>query len=327
MAPSLVRRLVTAACALAAITVSPFALAQAWPDGTTRIVAPSRPGAGIDTLARELAERLARASGQPVIVENRDGANSVIGTDFVAKAAGDGRTLLVNDSIALPVNAALIRKIPYDWRRDLKAIAPLADVDLYLFASPKRGFRTLQDVVTFARANPGVLNYGVSGNGAVSHLSMERLMAHLKFEATKVNYPGIPPMIPALINGEIDLMVWGPLPFRAMVAEGRVRVLVNGGDERGTTFPDVPTLQEAGLPPGLLLNTRFSLYAPGSTPPAQIQRMHAVVSQITSQPEFRERFAKAGLRVVSGDPESETRRLGEVAGPVEALIRSLNLAE
>lgn len=327
MSACVTRRRLAAACALGPIAGSLPVRAQSWPDATTRIIAPSRPGAGIDTLARELAERLGRASGQPVIVENRDGANSVIGTDFVAKAAGDGRTLLVNDSIALPVNAALIRKIPYDWRRDLKAVAPLADVDLYLFASPRRGFRTVQDVVAFARANPGVLNFGVSGNGSVSHLSMERLMAHLKFEATKVNYPGIPPMIPALINGEIDLMVWGPLPFRAMVAEGRVRVLVNGGEERGNTFPDVPTLQEAGLPSGLLLNTRFSLYAPGTTSPAQIQRMHAVVSQITAQPDFRERFAKAGLRVVSGDPESETKRLAEVAGPVEALIRSLNLAE
>jgi hypothetical protein len=205
------RRVVAAATAAAALAAAPSARAQSWPDAATRIVVPYRPGTGPDLLARELADRLSKARGVPVVVENRDGGNGVIGIDAVAKAAGDGRTLLLTDSIALPVNAVALRKVPYDWRRDLKPVSPVADVDLFLYATPKRDFRTAADAIAFARANPGVLNYGVVGNGSVSHLSMERLVAHAGIRVTKVNYNGIAQVIPALVNGEIDLFVLGPV--------------------------------------------------------------------------------------------------------------------
>ena len=321
------RRAGVGRAAAAAAGAATSASAQAWPDAPSRIVVPYRPGTGPDTLARDLAERLSKAGGQPVIVENRDGGNGVIGTDVVAKAAGDGRTLLLTDSIALPVNSVMIRKIPYDWRRDLVAVSPVADVDLFLYASPKRDFRTVQDALAFARANPGVLNFGVVGNGSVSHLSVERLMAHAGVRMTKVNYNGIAQVVPALATGEIDLFVLGPAAFGAHVAEGRVRVLATGADRRSRTFPDAPTLVESGLPAGLLLGTRFSLYAPGSTPAATVARINAAVGDVLRLPEVRDRFARVGLTVVSGDAQAEARRLSELAGPVEALVRSLNLSD
>jgi tripartite-type tricarboxylate transporter receptor subunit TctC len=301
------------------------ASAQPWPDAQVRIVVPYRPGTGPDVLARELADRLSKNGGHPVVVENRDGANGIIGTDLVAKAAGDGRTLLVVDSLSLPVNPHIVRKVPFDWRRDLKSAAPLADVDLFLYTGAKRGFRSIADLVGFARANPGVLNFGVVGNGSVSHLSVERLMAHERISMTKVNYNGIAQVIPALVTGEIDAFVLGPAPFVGHVADGRVRALVAGADDRARVFPDVPTLKEAGLPAGLFIGTRFALYAPGTTPDALVTRINAAVTAVAAQTDFRERFTRAGLTVVTGDAAAEAKRLEELAGPVEALVKSLNL--
>jgi tripartite-type tricarboxylate transporter receptor subunit TctC len=327
---SLPRRIgpVLAALALLLALLPPApAVAQSWPDGSTRIVVPYRPGTGPDTLARDLAERLAKLHGHPVIVENRDGGNGVIGTDAVAKAAGDGRTLLLTDSIALPVNAVMIRKVPYDWRKDLVAVSPVADVDLFVYTTPKRDLRSLQDLIRFARANPGVLNFGVVGNGSVSHLSVERLMAHEGLRMQKVNYNGIAQVVPALATGEIDVFVLGPAAFGAHVAEGRARVLATGADRRSAAFPDAPTLVESGLPAGLLLGTRFSLFAPGATPEATVRRINAAVGELLRSPEMREKFARLGLGVVSGDAAAEARRLAEIAGPVESLVRSLNIVE
>jgi tripartite-type tricarboxylate transporter receptor subunit TctC len=324
---SLVCRIAGVFLLATALAAAAPATAQAWPDGPVRIVVPYRPGTGPDTLARDLAERLTKAHGQPVIVENRDGANGVIGTDLVAKAAGDGRTLLVVDSLSLPVNAVMLKKVPFDWRKDLKPVTPVADVDLFVYTTTKRDFRTVADAMAFARANPGVLNYGVVGNGSVSHLSMERLLAHQQVKVTKVNYNGIAQVVPALTTGEIDLFVLGPAAFRGHVAEGRVRVLVTGSEQRSTAFPDAPTLREAGLPPGLMLGTRFTLFAPGTTPDPLVARIHAVATEVLRDPGFREKFTRVGLSVVTGEPGAEARRLADVAAPVEALVKSLDLTE
>lgn len=316
-----------AATVLALLAAGVPMAASAWPEGGTRIVVPYRPGTGPDLLARELAERLTRAHGHPVVVENRDGGNGVVGIDAVAKAAGDGRTMLLTDSIALPVNAVMLRKVPYDWKRDLKPVSPVADVDLFLYATPKRDFRTVADAIAFARANPGVLNYGVVGNGSVSHLSMERLLAHAGIKVTKVNYNGIAQVVPALANGEIDLFILGPAAFGGHVADGRVRVLLAGTDGRSSAFPQAPSLRESGLPSGLLLGTRFTLYVPGTTPDALVARINPVVVDVLRDLSFRERFLRTGLRVTPGLPADEARRLDALAGPVQGLVRSLGVVE
>lgn len=321
------RRIVAAATAAAALGAAAPARAQAWPDGSTRIVVPYRPGTGPDLLARELADRLVKARGVPVVVENRDGGNGVIGIDAVAKAAGDGRTLLLTDSLSLPVNAVALRKVPYDWRRDLKPVSPVADVDLFLYGTPKRDFRSVADAIAFARANPGVLNYGVVGNGSVSHLSMERLLAHAGIRVTKINYNGIAQVIPALVNGEIDLFVLGPAAFGAHVADGRVRVLLAGTEGRSSAFPQAQSLREAGLPAGLMLGTRFTLYAPGTTPDALVARINPVVVETLRETSFRERFLKTGLRVTAGLPADEAKRLDALAEPVQRLVKSLGVVE
>jgi tripartite-type tricarboxylate transporter receptor subunit TctC len=166
----------------------------------------------------------------------------------------------------------------------------------------------------------------VVGTGSVSHLSVERLMAQQNVRFTRINYNGLDQVVPALLSGDIDLFVLGPAAFGGHVAKGTVRVLVNGSERRGTTFPDAPTLKEAGLPPGLFVATRFTLFAPGSTPDALVARINQSSVSILQQPEMREKFLKAGLNVVSGDAGAEAKRLEEVAGPVEALVRSLKLS-
>jgi tripartite-type tricarboxylate transporter receptor subunit TctC len=301
--------------------------AQEWGVKTVRIVVPSAPGSGPDALAREIAEQAGAASGRTFIVENRPGANGIVGSDLVARAGGDGATLLLVDPLALVANPYVYKSVPFNWRRDLRPVAALADVDLFLFSSGKRPFASVQDVVAYAKANPGKLNFGTTGNASVEHLSLERLKAHTGIVVERIPYGGgMGQLIPALISGEIDLFVFGPLPFIGHVKEGTVRSLAVASAKRSAVFPAVPTLAEAGFPNDLFMGTTFTLFAPGRTPDKLVGEISALVAGVVNSDKFRDKFAARGLVTRYEAPEPVMRKLDDIDGRVAPMIKAMSLS-
>ena len=283
--------------------------AQEWGVKTVRIVVPYAPGSGPDALAREIAEQAGAASGRTFIVENRPGANGIVGSDLVARAGGDGATLLLVDPLALVANPYVYKSVPFNWRRDLRPVAALADV------------------VAYAKANPGKLNFGTTGNASVEHLSLERLKAHTGIVVERIPYGGgMGQLIPALISGEIDLFVFGPLPFIGHVKEGTVRSLAVASAKRSAVFPAVPTLAEAGFPNDLFMGTTFTLFAPGRTPDKLVGEISALVAGVVNSDKFRDKFAARGLVTRYEAPEPVMRKLDDIDGRVAPMIKAMSLS-
>ena len=322
------RTALLSAAALPAIlgSVRP-AHAQEWAAKTVRIVVPYPPGSGPDALAREIAEQAQQQGGRVFVVENKPGANSIIGTEAVVRAAGDGATLLLLDPLALIANPYVYKSVPFNWRRDLRPVSALADVDLFLFSSAKRPFASLQEVVAYARANPGKLNFGTTGNASVEHLSLERLKAHAGIAVERIPYGGgMGQLVPALIAGEIDLFVFGPLPFIGHVKQGTVKALAVGSARRSAVFPAVPTLAEAGFPADLFVGTTFTLFAPGSTNDRLVAEIGALVSGIVGSDRFREKFAERGLTARAEAGDAVARKLEASDARIGPMIKSMNLS-
>ncbi len=301
------------------------ALAQLWEGKPARILVPYGPGSGPDALARDLADRLSKQTGKTLVVVNRPGANGNIGIDAVAKSAPDGFTLLLVDPLNFIVNPLVYGVSPYDWKTELKPVSSIADVSLFLFASTQKRFSTVSDLIDFARANPGRLNIGSTGEGSVSHLGGERLGAHAGIQFARIAYREIAQAIPALITGEIDAMVFGPVPFISAVREGKVKPLAVGRPQRSPIYPDVPTLKEAGLPEDLLIGTTFALYAPGGTPDAMTSEISRLVARTLADPEMQAKFARIGLTLRASDGTSITAKLRSLEAPVQGLVTKLEL--
>lgn len=313
--------------ALGAMPLLPasWARAQEWTARTVRVVVPYPPGSGPDAVAREWAEQAAQITGKAIIVDNKPGANGIIGTDLVVRAAADGATLLILDPLSLVANPYLYPSVPHVWQRDLRALNTLADADLFLFCSTKTPFRSLSEVVQYARQHPGQLNFGTVGNASVEHLSVERLKAQTGIEVTRIPYTGMGQLIPALLSGEIDLFVFGPLPFLPHIKEGRIRALVAGSAQRSAVLPEVPTLAEAGLPADLFIGTTFTLLAPARLSDSLAQDIVQVSEQIIGQPRFKEMFAARGLRARLDKGASLNQWLRQADQRLGPLIRSLQL--
>lgn len=315
------------AAALAAMApVAARAQAAEWTARTVRLVVPYPPGSGPDALAREIAEQANQQGGRVFVVENKPGANGILGTEIVARAAGDGATLLLLDPLALIANPYVYKSVPYNWRRDLRPVTALADVDLFLFSSAKRPFASLQDVVAFARAHPGTLNFGTTGNASVEHLSLERLKAHAGVSVERIPYGGgMPQLVPALLAGELDLVVFGPLPFVGHVRQGTVRALAVGSARRSAVFPNVPTLAEAGFPPDLFVGTTFTLFAPGSASDRLVGEVSTLVSGIVGSDRFRNKFAERGLSARAEPADAVARKLEASDARLGPMIKAMNL--
>ena len=298
---------------------------QLWEGKPARILVPYGPGSGPDALARDLADRLSKQTGKTLVVINRPGANGNIGIDAVAKSAPDGFTLLLVDPLNFIVNPLVYGVSPYDWKTELKPVSSIADVSLFLFASTQKRFSTVADLIDFARANPGRLNIGSTGEGSVSHLGGERLGAHTGIQFARIAYREIAQAIPALITGEIDAMVFGPVPFISAVREGKVKPLAVGMPQRSPIYPDVPTLKEAGLPEDLLIGTTFALYAPGGTPDALTSEISRLVARTLADAEMQTKFARIGLTLRASDGALLTAKLRSLEGPVQGLVTKLEL--
>ncbi len=272
---------------------SGVALAQDYPQRPIRIVVPFAPGGGGDVLGRLVAQKLSEQLRQPVIVDNKPGASTVIGTDLVAKAAPDGYTLLLNVPLVVQT-ASLFAKLPYDPLSDLVAVTDLVTSAVWLaVGTDKVRARTLKEYVEAARANPKEYSYASIGAGSTGHLLGYALNEANGLDTIHVPYKGSAPAMTALLGGEVASVFLDYVTLKSQVAAGKVRLLAVTGTQRSPVTPAVPTLAEQGLA-GFEAGTWAGLFAPARTPPEIVQRLETEVRKIVVQPDYLARIRELG---------------------------------
>lgn len=302
-APRPVKRALAAGCAMALACVGAAALAQGYPSKQPiRIVVPLAPGGTGDTLARLAADEIRKGLGAQVVVDNRPGANGIIGVEAVTKAAPDGYTLVSASTGNVPMNAALHgAKLPFDVARDLAPITQVATTTSVVVVHPSLPARSIKELVALARKRPGAINYASAGQGSAVHLgtALFELMAQVKM--THVPYKGSTPGRVSVVSGETDLMFDGLLPARPLIQSGKLRALAVTAAKRSAVMPELPTIAEAGLT-GYEASTWYALFAPGGTPPEIVNTLHGVIAKALQRPDVRERLLAQGADPSGNSP-------------------------
>jgi tripartite-type tricarboxylate transporter receptor subunit TctC len=294
-----------AAAALSALAISCAAVrpdaaaAQVYPSHPIRLVLPQPPGGAIDLIARTLADRLSEQLSEPVIVENRPGANGGLAAGDVARSVADGYTLFMAVDTNLTVNPTLYRDLPYDPFRDFAPISVLTRTELVLVANPKVPAGNVRELVDYAKANPGKLNYASIGLGTQAHLGMELFKLMTKTEIMQIEYRGTAPAMTDVVAGRADIMITGPPSAKAMSEGGRLKLLAVTGKTRHPLMPEVPTIDESGVP-GYDVTGWFGILAPAKTPQPVLDRLTTAVHKAVADPRFRDKMTNAGLDVVGG---------------------------
>ena len=276
------------------------ASAQAYPSRAVKIVVPFAVGGPADVYARFIAQRLSDSLGQSFVVDNKPGAGSVIGTDLAAKSPADGYTLLLMSNTHT-VNETLIPVKPFVLMRDFVAVAPINYSDLVLVANPKVAANNLKDLLTFAKANPGKLNYASSGPGTPYHMAGELLKSMADINAVHVPYKGSSGARTDVIGGQVDLMFDAVTTMTEQVRAGKVKALATTGLKRSDVMPEVPTLTEAGVT-GYEATIWLGLMAPTGTPKAVVDKLNEAVSKIANQPDVKATWTKQGAAPMVMNP-------------------------
>lgn len=312
------RRLVlrSMAFALAATGVASAALAQGYPNRSIKFIVPYSAGGLPDTVARIYAQRLGERLGQPVVVDNKPGANGVVAAQAMASSPKDGYTFLVTDGSMFSINPALYKTISYDYKRDFVPVSLAARAPLYLAVHPKTPANNLRELIALAKSKPGMLTYGSSGIGSTHHLSMEAFKASLSLDITHIPFKGTGQSVPALIGGQVD-MLFSALPsLSGFVKSGQVRLIGNNAGKRSSQEPNVPTLAE--VIPGFDFAPIIGVLASTGTPQAAIDRISAEMTAVAKQPETIQILSNAGIEAIGGSASEygraivdENERLGK----------------
>ena len=302
-------RIVGSALALAALALFVSYPGQpalaAYPERIIKIVVPQAPGGGTDAIARVLAQEMAKDLTGSVIVENKAGAGTIVGTQAVVASEPDGYTLLMG-TFASAVNSSLIAKLPYDARRDLAPVSLVARAFNIVVVNPKSPLRSIADLIAAAKAEPGKLSFGTYGTGTSAHLGGELFKSLAGVNMTAVPYKGSAPAITDLLGGQIQLMFTTVSSAAALIEAGQLRALAMTSAERSPAFPQLPTVAEAGVP-GYVLENWYGLFAPGKTPPEIIDRLNRAASKALQSEAFRKIAANEGLIMVPAPPEEFAR--------------------
>ena len=292
--------------ALAVVTGCSLAAAQTtaatdWPKGPVRVVVPYGPGSTPDIIARIVADRLAKRSGQPMVVENKAGASGNLGTDAIAKAAPDGLTIGVSIAGPLGVNALLFKKMPYDPAKDLELVSIAATQPSVLVVPVSLGVSSTDELVALMKKNPGKYNYASMGAGSISHLAMEALAIRSGTNVVHVPYAGSGAAVTALLSGNADIAVLPAAAVMAQVKAGKIRALAVATAKRSPALPDLPTLAEAGIK-DVQADAWMGFVVPAKTPDAIVRRLHDELVAILADPEIRDRLKLQYMDVVADTP-------------------------
>jgi len=300
------RRIATAAM-LALVPVAAAFAQDAFPSRPIKIVVPFPPGGSSDSVARLLANGMKDKLGQPVIVENKAGAGTIIGTEAVAKSPADGYTLLWMTT-PFAINESLYPQRPYDTFKDFTPLIDVVSNPLVMIVNPNSPAKTVKDLIALAKKMPGKLSYGSSGNGGSPHLAMEMFKAAAGVYINHIPYKGSAPAVTDLIGGQTDVVIDTLFLTAPQVAGGKARALAQTGPTRSKLLPDVPTMREAGLA-GYEATSWLSLAVPAGTPAAIVGRLNAAANEVLRTPAIRDQLVKQGMEVHGGTPEEAAQHL------------------
>ena len=275
--------------------------AQTWPTKPIKIVLGFPPGGATDILSRDFAAKLGDELKQQVIIENKPGAGGTIGADIVAKAAPDGYTLTIGTSSNHAIAVSLYKKLPYDPIKDFAPITMLAVSQNVVVINADVPANNIRELVAYAKANPGKLNFGSSGNGTISHLTGEMFNTLNGTQITHIPYKGSAFVFPDLLSGQISVMYDSTISIGSMVKSGKVKALAVTGAKRSVLVPDLPTVAESGNP-GFESTNWFGFFAPAATPKDILARLNAAAVKVLAAPDLQARFAMQGAEVVANNP-------------------------
>jgi tripartite-type tricarboxylate transporter receptor subunit TctC len=315
--PSVLVRLLLVAMTAAALS----ARAQTYPSHAVKVVVPTSPGGATDAFARAISARLSAAWGQAVIVENRAGANQILGADFVSKSAPDGYTLLVSDASSFVINPHLYRNLPYDGVNGFTPITVLVRFPWVIAVHTSVPANTFQELVAYAKANPGKLSYGSFGLGSSAHISVDYLKNLLSIDIVHVPYKGAGPAVTDLLSGRIQMMMVTPLLVEPHARSGKLRLVAAATAQRIPGLPDLPTVAESGVP-GYEAGTWFALVGPAGMPREVVAKVYADTARILADPAFREQYVtRQWFEAVGNTPEQFAGYLKSEYARWERLIR------
>jgi tripartite-type tricarboxylate transporter receptor subunit TctC len=297
------RRAILAVAALAVLAAGPaFAQSAPWPSKPITYIVPFAAGGTTDILARLIGERLSKALGQPIIVENRPGAGGNIGSDFVARAAPDGYTILGGTISSHAINVSLYAKMPYDPEKNFAPITLIGSLANVLAVNADSPVRTVQELIAEAKAKPGALTFASSGAGTSQHLAGELFKRLAGVEITHIPYKGSAPALQDLIGGHVSMVFDNVVAVAALIKSGKVRPLGVTSLKRVQAFPEVPTIAESGLPDYEVVSWQ-GIFAPAGTPPDIVKRLNEEIVKILRMPDVVERMDTLGLEPIGNTPE------------------------
>ena len=317
---------ISLSCGLAFLQPAIASSAETYPAKPVRIIVPFPPGGPVDTLARIVGQQLSPALGQQVIIDNRPGANGIIGTDLAGKAAPDGYTLLMGNLGPLAINVSLYRKLPYDPVRGFAPVAMVAVAPQILVAHPSLPARSVRELVQLAKARPGQLVYGSPGTGSGAHLSMELFKTMTAVDIVHIPYKGATPALADLLGGQTSLVLSSIVPAQPFVKTGKLRGLAVTGRTRTPALPEVPTMAESGLP-GFEAMAWFGVLAPAGTPQAIVLRLNSEIAGILRKPEIKDQLAGFGSEPGGGMPEEFAAYIKTEIGKWGKVIKDAGIKE
>lgn len=295
---------------------------QPYPSKTIKLLVGVPPGGSTDALTRMLGEWLQESLGQPVVVENKPGANTAVAADAVARSPADGYTLLVASDAYLTV--PLLTKIQYDPFKDFTPIGTLTSSPFVFVVHPSSTINSVKDLIAYAKANPGKLNYGSSGNGGASHLGAEKFKMVTGTSMVHIPYRGAGPAITDAIAGQIQLSLWTPLAVAPHAKGGKLKPLAVTGAKRLPFLPQTPTFAEAGLP-NFEHRTWLGVYAPTGTPRAIVDKLNAEISKMMASPKIKQKLDDNGVDPYLSTPEQFTKMMHAETEELVKLIKTVGI--
>lgn len=292
----------------ATATTSAFGTAggNPWPSRPVKLVVSSAAGSGTDIFARLIGERLSRALGQPFIIDNRPGANGILGNEYAARASPDGYTLLFTYAATMAINPGLFPKLAYDPRKDFVPVAQVGSVGNMLLVTPDLPIHNLRELVAYAKAHPGQIDFGSWGTGSGGHLTMESVMHQTGIKMRHIPYKSVPQMTNDMLGGNIKVAFADVTSPIQLIKAGKLRAIAVSGTTRVPQFPDVPTLVEQGVP--FRTASWYGAFAPAGTPPAIVARLNREVNAALASPEIRARMTELNLPLA---PQTQPTEFGQ----------------